>query len=126
MAGCELRLQLGGRCNLCGALPGTRPTCESPAASHWFLLGWLSLPAMPHTACLQGGGTMKLPGGATGPTEVIKSVLDTDRTGAKVESACAAAVDLGGGAVHDHSSPHVSCVGSAGLTERGQAEHGKA
>lgn len=27
---------------------------------------------------------MKLPGGATGPTEVIKSVLDTDRTGAKV------------------------------------------
>lgn len=31
----------------------------------------------------QGGA--KLPGGATGPTEVIKSVLDTDRTGAKEE-----------------------------------------
>ncbi|KAI7838129.1 hypothetical protein COHA_008060 [Chlorella ohadii] len=34
---------------------------------------------------IPGGGTMKLPGGATGPTEVIKSVLDTDRTGAKEE-----------------------------------------
>lgn len=35
----------------------------------------------------QGGGRagLKLPGGATGPTEVIKSVLDTDRTGAKEE-----------------------------------------
>jgi AP-4 complex subunit mu-1 len=34
---------------------------------------------------IPGGGAMKLPGGATGPTEVIKSVLDTDRTGAKEE-----------------------------------------
>ncbi|KAL4857960.1 AP-4 complex subunit mu [Chlorella vulgaris] len=36
---------------------------------------------------LGGGGRagLKLPGGATGPTEVIKSVLDTDRTGAKEE-----------------------------------------
>lgn len=34
---------------------------------------------------LTAGGGMKLPGGATGPTEVIKSVLDTDRTGAKEE-----------------------------------------
>lgn len=32
-----------------------------------------------------GRGALKLSGGATGPTEVIKSVLDTDRTGAKEE-----------------------------------------
>ena len=43
-----------------------------------------NLPLPPHHAVCQGGGTMRLPGGATGPTEVIKSVLDTDRTGAKV------------------------------------------
>ena len=38
-------------------------------------------------SCPQGGGrgALKLSGGATGPTEVIKSVLDTDRTGAKEE-----------------------------------------
>lgn len=39
--------------------------------------------------CVQGGRQV---GGATGPTEVIKSVLDTARTGAKEEIF----VDIGG------------------------------
>ena len=39
--------------------------------------------------CVQGG---RQAGGATGPTEVIKSVLDTARTGAKEEIF----VDIGG------------------------------
>ncbi|KAL4442926.1 hypothetical protein ABPG77_008417 [Micractinium sp. CCAP 211/92] len=44
---------------------------------------WAHSPRYIPRSPAQGGA--KLPGGATGPTEVIKSVLDTDRTGAKEE-----------------------------------------
>jgi hypothetical protein len=52
------------------------------------LASWRALSAHPPVSCraAQGiRGGVRMPGGATGPTEVIKSVLDTDRTGAKEE-----------------------------------------
>jgi hypothetical protein len=66
---------------------------------------------------------MKLAGGATGPTEVIKSVLDTDRTGAKEEifvdivEKLTAIFDAGG---HQKSS---SIVGAIQARRRRRAGH---